>query len=74
MEIYLIIEGSEMREYLEIGFFKRELKNLDIEISKFSSGKYRDEFYIYLKGNEENLIEFLEFYGYDSEEILEIME
>jgi hypothetical protein len=74
MEIKLIIEKSEIKEYLEIGFFQKELRNLDIEISNFSSGNYRDEFYIHLKGNEENLIEFLEFYGYNSEEILEIME
>jgi hypothetical protein len=66
--ISLIISQSEIIEYLNEGFYSDILSDLKLKIEKIEGGKF-GEFYLYLKGSNDDLKEFLLFYGYDEDEI-----
>jgi hypothetical protein len=66
--ISISIDQSEMIEYLNEGFYSDILSNLKLKIEKIE-GRDFGEFNLFLRGSNENLKEFLLFYGYYENEI-----
>ena len=69
MEISIILNNNDLREYLENGFYPKKLATHSLQISRIAHGDYSDEYELFLKGDPEDLREFLLFYGYSHDEI-----
>jgi hypothetical protein len=72
MRIQIILEKSEIKEYLYSGL-SNQLENFSsIDIDDIYQDRY-GSFYLSLKGNEEDLREYLSFISYDDNEIEDLI-
>ena len=58
----LIIDSQELKEIIFDSFFIKGLNHFNLDIDRIQSSGLRDEFELYLKGDEEDIEDFISYY------------
>ena len=59
----LIIDSQELKDFISNPFFSNGLDEFQIKIEKIESSGLRDEFMIYLSGDDDQLNLFIRYYN-----------
>lgn len=68
MKLRFTISSNELVENMENQFIYKNAQDYDVTISNILSGQFLDELTMELEGDEENLIEFMSYYGLDEDD------